>query len=114
MASKKFKALSADLDSAEGNFEMPSELLAQSPLARIDILTDWVFLIEDERKKAFGEYFVELSLVPYPETSFAESFAIFENVIDLLDTDAPEDIREICEEAYLARRLSSNELTRVT
>lgn len=108
MAFKKFKALSADLDSAEGYFDMPRELIAQSALARIDILTDWVFLIEEERKKAFGEYFVELSLAPYPETPFAESFAIFENVIDMLDTDAPEDIREICEEAYLARKLSSN------
>jgi len=59
--SKVIKLL-ADWDSGEGEIRLPPEWQSEYPLMKLDLLKDWIFLLETEYKRELKKWSEELKV----------------------------------------------------
>lgn len=113
MALKKLGGLRADIDEAEGEFKMPADLVNAEPLTKLDILIDWTNNINDETRKALGDYFIYLSTIKAGDDGmklhFNKRFNAYNKIVkQAFSIKMPNDLEDICMRADAAWRKNKN------
>lgn len=113
MTLKRINGLRADIDEAEGEFKIPTSLANADPLARLDILIDWTNGINNEIRKALGDYFIYLATIKAGDDGMKLHFNKRFNAYNIIVKQAfciqmPNDLEDICILADAAWRKNKN------
>ena len=113
MALKQINGLRADIDEAEGEFKIPAALENADPLTKLDILIDWTHSINDEIRKALGDYFIYLATIKAGDDGmklhFNKRFNAYNKIVkQAFSIEMPNDLEDICMRADAAWRKNIN------